>query len=412
MFEYLIAIKPLGMLYGSAGRFLSPENLVGRSGTHFPPSAATLSGLYAATQDMQTDLLKNLVIAGPFWAADDDLQNFFVPTPLNYRAIWTPVAEQKAAHQNKQKNTTAKDTTNGEEDPPPWQLDCRKGEIEETLVWHPGPNAQTGQWLPQGRSQSTRQSDDNTEEEKPESKNKYAQTSWLPIHDWQHPGTVWGDGWKMRSHLHPRLQDNQRKVDVDSDRGSLFLENAVQLHPDLSLVYLATVPLENGWYRFGGEGHMVELTYHDLKSSTQTLLNQPVGQSFALITPAVWGSNRLSYREPHIPQNDSQHPTRNNGTCQPAWEVETLVTQRPTPFRYRLGGAPNKPKRLSRGRYAVPAGSVYVLKQPLNHAWVDWPDDWFPQEAYSFKRWGCGLALPLPQPVISNISESVSGAAA
>lgn len=32
-FQYLIIIKPLGFLYGSAGRFLSPDNLVGRSGT-------------------------------------------------------------------------------------------------------------------------------------------------------------------------------------------------------------------------------------------------------------------------------------------------------------------------------------------------------------------------------------------
>lgn len=37
MFQYLILIQPLGFLYGSAGRFLSPENLVGRSGTSFPP---------------------------------------------------------------------------------------------------------------------------------------------------------------------------------------------------------------------------------------------------------------------------------------------------------------------------------------------------------------------------------------
>ena len=47
--KYLITIAPLGLLYGSAGRFLSPENLVGRSGTHFPPSSATLSGLFAAS---------------------------------------------------------------------------------------------------------------------------------------------------------------------------------------------------------------------------------------------------------------------------------------------------------------------------------------------------------------------------
>jgi CRISPR-associated protein Cmr3 len=37
MFKYLISIEPLGLLYGSAGGFLSPESLVGRSGESFPP---------------------------------------------------------------------------------------------------------------------------------------------------------------------------------------------------------------------------------------------------------------------------------------------------------------------------------------------------------------------------------------
>ena len=46
MFKYLIRVHPLGMLYGSAGAFLSPENLVGRSGAKFPPEASTLAGLF------------------------------------------------------------------------------------------------------------------------------------------------------------------------------------------------------------------------------------------------------------------------------------------------------------------------------------------------------------------------------
>ena len=45
--DHLLQITPLGLLYGSAGGFLSPENLVGRSGNKFPPSSATVSGLYA-----------------------------------------------------------------------------------------------------------------------------------------------------------------------------------------------------------------------------------------------------------------------------------------------------------------------------------------------------------------------------
>jgi CRISPR-associated protein Cmr3 len=82
-FEYLIIIEPLGFLYGSAGRFLSPENLVGRAGTSFPPSAATVSGILAANHDKDTSY--ELQIAGPFWGKTDEVrknQNFFVPTPF------------------------------------------------------------------------------------------------------------------------------------------------------------------------------------------------------------------------------------------------------------------------------------------------------------------------------------------
>jgi CRISPR-associated protein Cmr3 len=65
MFNYLITVQPLGFLYGSAGAFLSPENLVGRSGAKFPPDAATLSGLmfsvnkikpFTAHQDLRENL--------------------------------------------------------------------------------------------------------------------------------------------------------------------------------------------------------------------------------------------------------------------------------------------------------------------------------------------------------------------
>ena len=150
-----------------------------------------------------------------------------------------------------------------------------------------------------------------------------------------------------------------------------FLENAVQIHPDACLIYLTNIPLPDGWYRFGGEGHMVDVQCMKLADSTQKLLDQPVGNSFALITPAVWGSNRLSYREPMIYRDNN---------LQPAW--------------YRLGGT-GKIKRLSRGRYTVPAGSVYVLRDAIAQPWQNWDESWFPKEAYSFKRWGCGLALPL-----------------
>lgn len=84
MLRQLIAIEPLGLLYGSAGRFLSPENLVGRSGTRFPPSAATVSGLFAAHYGGIWMKRDDFFIAGPFWAWNEQPQKFYVPTPRIY----------------------------------------------------------------------------------------------------------------------------------------------------------------------------------------------------------------------------------------------------------------------------------------------------------------------------------------
>jgi CRISPR-associated protein Cmr3 len=329
MFKYLIVIEPLGLLYGSAGRFLSPENLVGRSGTSFPPSAATLSGLFTTTYSSAE--LQSLQIAGAFWANSktlETLQDFYVPTPLNCL--------------------------------------IEDGVIQHQLRW----DDSTQQWVtPSGHPPS----------------GKYdKETTWIPISQWQQPKDVAASPWKCLPHLHPRLKLDERKVDADSDQGSLFLENAVQLHPDACLVYLSNIVLPDGWYRFGGEGHMVDVRSLPLSDTTQTLLNQPAGQQFALITSAVWGSTRFSYREPMRNEKGDVHPI---------WNKAALLTDRPVPFRYRLGGD-GKNKRLSRGRYAVPAGSVYVLQESLP-PWQDWEESWFPHEAYSFKRWGCGLALPL-----------------
>ena len=64
--QHLIVIRPLGLLYGSAGKFLSPENLVGRSGISFPPSAATVSGIFAHQLNDEPDKLNNLQLAGTF----------------------------------------------------------------------------------------------------------------------------------------------------------------------------------------------------------------------------------------------------------------------------------------------------------------------------------------------------------
>jgi CRISPR-associated protein Cmr3 len=361
-FEYLILVEPLGFLYGSAGRFLSPDNLVGRSGTSFPPSAATVSGIFAAAyrngniKNEKFRIKEDLYLAGPFWArteeAKSNQQNFYVPTPLIYLV--------------------------------------KNGEIRHKLNW----NSQKEGWF-----------DDNNKAPS----DKFEGGTWLAIADWENPTKIEKSPWKFSPHLHPRLEEDERRVvrkketdNSEDNQGSLFLENAVQMPTDTCLVYLSTEKVENGWYRFGGEGHLVDISCIELKETHQDLFAKPIKNKFALITPAVWGSNRISYREPILlhkrdPEKYKQADPESNNKF--SWDIETIYTGRPLPFRYRLGerenAAPNDPKQLSRGRYAVPAGTVYVLKKSLDQPWQDWEESWFPKEGPSLKRWGCGLALPL-----------------
>jgi CRISPR-associated protein Cmr3 len=348
MFGYLIIIQPLGFLYGSAGPFLSPDNLVGRSGKSFPPSAATVSGLYAAKysqpgtnergEPTQRLNLPDLILAGPFWAYTENPQNFYVPTPLNYLAEMNPPQDEER---------------------------IRQGKIIEKLAW----NGDREQWQPLKVG-------------------KFDTETWLPINEWEKPETVSKEPWQYLPHLHPRLETEQRRVDVSSEQGSLFLENSIQMHPDICLVYLTNTPIDDGWYRFGGEGHLVDVQCQPITNETLLgLLNKSVGDNFALIAPAVWGSNRLSYRFPTIWQDEAWKTA-------PEWEKAQIFTERSVPFRYRLGGTGDT-KRLARGRYAVPAGTVYVLETGISEPWFNWDESWFPCEGYSYRRWGCGLALPL-----------------
>jgi CRISPR-associated protein Cmr3 len=359
-FKYLILIEPLGFLYGSAGRFLSPENLVGRSGTSFPPSAATVSGIFAAT--LKNDAIQNLYLAGPFWGKTKDVnaeQNFYVPTPLTYLV--------------------------------------KDGQIRHKLSFS-GDSSKKG-WF----------------DEKGEAPNdKFDPGTWLVIADWENPTKVEKAPWKFTAHLHPRLALDERRVaspkkpeetqETEEAQGSLFLENAVQMPSDTCLVYLSTHSLEPGWYRFGGEGHLVEINCLELNEAHLKRFQQQLKNQFALITPAIWGSNRLSYREPiNLKKGETQQYELENSDSnnQFVWSVETRYTGRSIPFRYRLGNHSNaepnsrQPKLLSRGRYAVPAGTVYILKEPLDKSWQEWDEAWFPKEGPSLKRWGCGLALPL-----------------
>lgn len=381
-FAYLIAIHPLGLLYGSAGPFLSPANLVGRAGASFPPHAATLSGIFAAHYGNSG--VQSLQLAGPFWAENDMIapdadQDFYVPTPMTYLV--------------KQGESTIHDILS-------WQ------ECNGRWGWRD----QTGK-LPAA---------------------KFESNTWMALKDWSQPQQVKGNRdkpWKPVPHLHPRLELDQRRVvpgrnelsEDEPDQGSLFLENAVQLDADCCLVYLANQAIPAGWYRFGGEGHMVEITCHSLQDHIRhDLLSPPsLGQAFATITLAAWGSNRLSQRYP-----DAWHEQVTSSNDASPEPQASILTAKPIPFRYRLGNRKNKqgqdvqqphqPKQLSRGRYAVPAGSVYVLKEPLETLmanqqpapWHQWPDDWFPKEGPYLNRWGCGLALPLPSAIAPSSSQT------
>ena len=334
MFKYIIYITPLGMMYGSAGAFLSPENLVGRSGAKFPPEAATLSGLIFSInkinqeglpkheqKKLQQELSENLYVTGPFWTTNDnDKQNFYVPIP------WSKIISKKG----------------------------------------------TDEWIfADGKfCRDERDIKDNIEPD----------YQWQRITTWGHSAQLLKENksvatkpWEFVSLLHPSLETNQRCV---KQNDGLFLENSVQIPEDISIVYLSNYPIENGWYRFGGENHLVdieceEITYTDVIK----LLNKPIEKTFSLITPGIWGSTRLSYR---YPQQESF----------PRKSIQ-MLTDKPIHYRYRAKG------QLGRGRYAVPAGSVYVLETPINKSWWDWDINWFPNEGYSLKRVGCGLCLPI-----------------
>lgn len=361
-FQYLITVSPLGLMYGSAGGFLSPENLVGRSGSKFPPDTAAIAGLFFNANREQKfaehqELRNNLVVSGPFWAKQDTPKQFYVPIP------WHQVIAEK------------------EDDE--WFFVKKKPDRTDAVESH------ENKWC-LGQHQWSRQN-----------KDLQPEYSWQSIDSWNLPANELRERearakapWEFLSFLHPKLKTQERHV-VEQD--GLFLENAVQLDENCCLVYLSNYELPSGWYRFGGEGHLVEIESHPLseKHKINRLLDQKIKHAFALIAPGVWGSNKLSYRYP-IHRDFPRQGLK-------------ILTDKAVPYRYRLGHSkkqeeaenegdrynPGKTGRLSRGRYAVPAGSVYVFKNPLELTWWDFPDEWFPKEGFHLKHLGCGLCLPI-----------------
>ncbi len=324
MFKYEILVRPLGMMYGSAGGFLSPENLVGRSGAKFPPDAATLAGLFFSTHygnaGVKAELKEKLYVAGPFWAEESKPKKISVPIP------WHLIIGEK-------KWDRWYLEWEGEE--PIWQREHKDWGLEPDY-------------------------------------------SWQPISLWDDPEGIFKkpitkSPWKYAPILHPQMKKTERSV-LDED--GLFLENAVEVAPEVCLVYLSTYPLEPGWYRFGGESHLVEINCIDLKGKMAELLAEPIQRAFALIVPGVWGSNRFDYRSPY------------HANCRDFPKIIEMLTDKPVPYRYSAGG------QLSRGRYAVPAGSVCVLERPIDKPWCEWPKEWFPQNGF-LKHVGGGLCLPV-----------------
>ncbi|MCP9883599.1 hypothetical protein KBY97_00465 [Synechococcus sp. ATX 2A4] len=372
-FSYLISLKPLGLLYASSGRFLSAENLTGKAGEHFPPDSPAFAGLLAA--HLPKGDVWHLHTAGPFWhqltdhllgggqaSLDIDLM---VPAPLT-------LLQRRRSHADQQR------------------------EVVERLIWHE-ESERTG-WIT---------ASGNDPPDKP------LRGGWIPISLWDRitrfdsvsesgPLTIWDDPWKAVPHLHPRLRNDER---VSAQQDALFLEYAVALDPAVALAYLSSHKIDDGVYRFGGEGHLVEISTHSVPKPLQVLLGHDHLECFSLITPGVWGTSRLSKREP-----EDQRPAQQR-FGEPAFPFHSknqgpgILTERPRSWRHHLGhGTPSTVhpekragvRRLSRGRWAMVAGSCYHL--PSGHSlkpWAQWSEDWFPREGFSFKRLGTGLALPL-----------------
>lgn len=357
-FTTLVLLEPLGLLHGSSGRVLSPETLTGRAVEHFPPDSPALSGLLTAMLGPRDPSHLELFTAGPFWMqANGELM---LPAPM--------VMVQ------------APDTTQAQPGAGPSRR-CRR-----LLAWQAGSEAEPGAWL----------------DPEPDSSDlKRPSGGWIRVSDWPRGNAplppegipIHDDPWKAIPHLHPRLRDDER---VSAQDDALFLEYGIALEPGVQLAYLSSHAVAAGVVRFGGEGHLALLSCQPIPAQLRSLLEAPLQGPFALITPGVWGGPKLSIREPIDTSVPRGHFPWHRGGIPPA-----ILTERPRPWRYRLGSGAKGKRRLSRGRWALPAGTCYQLANQANHPlepWMDWSPKWFPKEGFSFRHFGTALALPLPAP--------------
>ena len=355
-FQYLLLLEPLGLLYGSSGRMLSPQALTGRACEHFPPDSPTIAGLIASQLERPQNVAKentplwNLHTAGPF-CFDANANDLLLPAPFTLL----------------QEDTAAND-----------EPTLRRLHWERTAS-----DGAAGAWRPSDGAAMPRQS---------------RSGGWVALRHWQElnaaePGAnppeplpIHANPWQAVPHLHPRLRTEER---VSAINDALFLEYGIALKPGFRLAYLSSHPLPDGRYRFAGEGHLVELRCLKPPDLLQKLLLQPLNGPFALITPGLWGGPRLSRRDPlDTSRRPALQPWHRDG------EPPAILTERPRPWRHQLGSADDSRPRLSRGRWAVPAGTCYRVAGGLP-PWVDWPASWFPKEGFSFRQFGTALALPL-----------------
>ena len=390
-FRCLLSLEPLGLLYGSAGRFLSAENLTGRSGEHFPPDSPALAGLVAAQlhAEGRGGEVRELLTSGPFWLELDDINRKgevdpLLPAPLNLLQKSVGAGENTAGELGRspdaagpplqQGNGSRRGKGKKEADP-----GRRKRKRSRRVVAKLQPGEQ-GWSLPEGDDMP----------------GKPLRGGWIRLSQWEQQQRldrieVCSDPWKPVPHLHPRLQAEQR---CSAGEAALFLEYGIALRPGAALAYLSSHEIREGRYRFGGEGHLVELRCHQVPEAFSRLLSQPLAGSFALVTPAVWGSRRMSEREPlDTSRRPALWPWHHNRAG------PLLLTDRPRPWRYRIGGGSSGRSRLSRGRWAVPAGTCYQLPGGLRlPPWPAWEKSWFPREGLSLRQFGTALALPLHLP--------------